>query len=108
MNFAAFREALELGQRIGAGPVLRAWRQVLLFLSRWLQIEARYKFLARFRPAWAPRFLVCPGPAAIPRVTVAALHAEALPTGLAASLRRLARLSPAQHRALASRVLPTR
>jgi lysyl-tRNA synthetase class 2 len=66
LNFAAFREALELGQRIGAGPVLRAWRQVLLFLSRWLQIEARYKFLARFRPAWEPRFLVYPGTGTIP------------------------------------------
>lgn len=66
LNFAAFREALELGQRIGAGPVMRASRKTLLFLSRWLHIEARYKFLARFRPAWAPRFLVYPGPAAIP------------------------------------------
>jgi lysyl-tRNA synthetase class 2 len=92
LNFAAFREALELGQRIGAGPVLRAWRQVLLFLSRWLQIEARYKFLARFRPAWEPRFLVYPGTATIPRVTVAALQAEALPAGPAASLRRPAGL----------------
>ncbi len=94
LNFAAFREALELGQRIGAGPVLRAWRQILVFLSRWLQIEARYEFLARFRPAWAPRFLVYPGAGSIPRVTVAALHAEALPPGLAASLRRLAGLRP--------------
>jgi lysyl-tRNA synthetase class 2 len=94
LNFAAFREALELGQRIGAGPVLRAWRQVLLFLSRWLQIETRYKFLARFRPAWVPRFLVYPGTGSIPRVVVAALQAEALPTGLAASLWRLAGLQP--------------
>jgi lysyl-tRNA synthetase, class II len=46
--------------------VLRAWRQVLLFLSRWLQIEARYTFLARFRPAWEPRFLVYPGTGTIP------------------------------------------
>jgi lysyl-tRNA synthetase class 2 len=91
LNFAAFREALELGQRIGAGPVLRAWRKTLLFLSRWLQIEARYKFLARFRPAWAPRFLVYPGPGTLPRVAVAALQAEALPAW-SASLRRPAGL----------------
>jgi len=92
LNFAAFREALELGQRIGAGPVLRAYRKTLLFLSRWFQIEARYTFLARFRPAWAPRFLVYPGTGTIPRVTVAALQAEALPAGPAASLRRPAGL----------------
>lgn len=91
LNFAAFREALELGQRIGAGPVLRAWRKVLLILSRWLQIEARYQFLAGFRPAWSPRFLVYPGLGTIPRVAVAALRAEARSAGLAASLRRLGR-----------------
>jgi lysyl-tRNA synthetase, class II len=92
LNFAAFREALELGQRIGAGPVLRAYRKTLLFLSRWFQIEARYTFLARFRPAWEPRFLVYPGTGTIPRVTVAALQAEALPARPAASLRRPAGL----------------
>jgi lysyl-tRNA synthetase class 2 len=53
LNFAAFREALELGQRIGAGPVLRAWRKILLFLSRWLHIEARYKFLCGGREAFS-------------------------------------------------------
>jgi lysyl-tRNA synthetase class 2 len=92
LNFAAFREALELGQRIGAGPVVRAWYKTLLFLSRWLQIEARYTFLARFRPAWAPRFLVYPATGTIPRVALAALRAEAPATSLAASLGRLAGL----------------
>ena len=38
LNFAVFRAALERGEKIGAGPVLRAWRSVLLFLSKWFQI----------------------------------------------------------------------
>jgi len=40
--------ALERGERIGAGPVLRAWRSVLIFLSKWFQIESLYKFNAKF------------------------------------------------------------
>ncbi len=36
--------------KIGAGPVLRLWRGLLVFLSRWFQIESLYKFNAKFRP----------------------------------------------------------
>src|SRR5437588_11795586 len=35
LNFAVFRAALERGERLGAGPVLRAWRALLVFASRW-------------------------------------------------------------------------
>ncbi|MDT4946732.1 MAG: lysyl-tRNA synthetase, class [Pseudonocardiales bacterium] len=35
LNFAVFREAIERGERIGAGPLLRAWRGLLIFASRW-------------------------------------------------------------------------
>src|SRR5262245_259556 len=34
LNFAVFRSALARGERIGAGPVLRAWRGILLFAFR--------------------------------------------------------------------------
>ena len=60
LNFAVFRAALARGERIGAGPVLRAWRGLLVFLSRWFQIESLYKFNAKFRPVWEPRFFVYP------------------------------------------------
>ena len=61
LNFAMFRAALERGERIGAGPVLKAWRGLLVFLSRWFQIESLYKFNAKFCPVWEPRFFVFPG-----------------------------------------------
>ncbi len=77
LNFAVFRAALERGERIGAGPVLRAWRGVLIFLSRWFQIESLYKFNAKFSPEWVPRFLVFPGTTDAPRIGLAALEAEA-------------------------------
>lgn len=77
LNFAAFRSALERGERLGAGPVLRAWRGVLIFVSRWFQIESLYRFNAKFQPEWQPRFLIYPAARDLPRVAMAALEAEA-------------------------------
>ena len=77
LNFAVFRDALERGQRIGAGPVLRAWRRLLLIASRWWQIESLYRFNAKFRPTWQPRFLSYPHARDLPRIILAALQAEA-------------------------------
>jgi lysyl-tRNA synthetase, class II len=77
LNFAMFRSALERGERIGAGPVLKAWRGLLVFLSRWFQIESLYKFNAKFCPVWEPRFFVYPGGRDVPRIAFAALEAEA-------------------------------
>jgi lysyl-tRNA synthetase class 2 len=77
LNFAVFRAALARGERIGAGPVLKAWRGLLVFLSRWFQIESLYKFNAKFQPVWQPRFFVYPSLNDAPRIAVAALEAEA-------------------------------
>ena len=91
LNFAVFRSALERGERIGAGPVLRMWRGILLFASRWFQIESLYKFNAKFTPAWVPRFFVFPGASDAPRVGLAALEAEAFLVWPKLEMRRLAR-----------------
>ena len=91
LNFAVFRAALERGERIGAGPVLRAWRRVLIFASRWFQIESLYKFNAKFSPQWVPRFLVFPHTRDTPRIGVAALEAEAFLVWPKLELRRLGR-----------------
>jgi lysyl-tRNA synthetase class 2 len=80
LNFAAFRAALARGERLGAGPILRAWRGILLFLSRWLQIESLYRFNAKFQPGWEPRFIVFPGTRDLPRILLATLRAESLLT----------------------------
>lgn len=57
LNFAVFRSAFEEGARIGAGPVLRLWRRLLLFFSRWWQLEALYRSNVKYGPEWYPRFL---------------------------------------------------
>jgi len=77
LNFAVFRSALERGERLGAGPVLRAWRALLVFASRWFQIESLFRFNAKFRPVWEPRYVCYPQARDLPRIAVAALEAEA-------------------------------
>ncbi|MER5547253.1 phosphatidylglycerol lysyltransferase domain-containing protein [Streptomyces sp. NPDC002589] len=80
LNFAMFRSALARGERLGAGPVLRAWRGLLVRLSRWFQIESLYKFNAKFQPEWVPRYLVFPQTRDLPRIGLAAMQAEAFIT----------------------------
>lgn len=77
LNFAVFRAALERGAELGAGPVARSWRRLLLLGSRWWQIEQLYRFNVKFGPEWVPRYLCFPGPRELPRVALAALRAEA-------------------------------
>jgi lysyl-tRNA synthetase, class II len=77
LNFAVFRSALERGSQIGAGPVLRLWRSVLLKASRWWQIESLYRANAKYLPLWAPRHICFLRAADLPAVAVAALQAEA-------------------------------
>lgn len=76
LNFAAFRDALERGQRIGAGPVSRFNRSVLTFTSRFIQIDSLYRFNAKFRPSWEPRYLVYSGGKELLRAGFAYIKAE--------------------------------
>jgi lysyl-tRNA synthetase class 2 len=76
LNFAVFRAALERGERIGAGPVARAWASLLRLGSRWWQIESLYRFNAKFQPAWVPRFIAFPAARELPRIALAAMEAE--------------------------------
>jgi lysyl-tRNA synthetase class 2 len=76
LNFAVFRAALERGERIGAGPVARAWASLLRLGSRWWQIESLYRFNAKFQPSWVPRFIAFPAARELPRIALAAMEAE--------------------------------
>ncbi len=77
LNFAVFRSAMERGGKLGAGPILRLWRSILVFSSRWFQIESLYRFNAKFSPEWEPRFICYSAVRDVPRIAVAALEAEA-------------------------------
>ncbi|MFF1320122.1 phosphatidylglycerol lysyltransferase domain-containing protein [Streptomyces sp. PAN_FS17] len=103
LNFAMFRSALARGEKIGAGPVLRAWRGLLVFLSRWFQIESLYKFNAKFQPRWEPRFVVYRASADLPRLGLAAMQAEGF-VNMALPLPRFLRRRTAAPRPCAHRV----
>jgi lysyl-tRNA synthetase class 2 len=77
LNFAVFRDAIERGAKIGAGPFLRSWRRILVFASRWWQIESLYRFNVKFQPEWHPRLVSFPSARDLPRIVLAALEAEA-------------------------------
>nr|WP_062341004.1 phosphatidylglycerol lysyltransferase domain-containing protein [Herbidospora sakaeratensis] len=76
LNFAVFRSAFEEGARMGAGPVIRAWRRTLLFLSRWWQLEALYRANVKYHPEWVPRFLAYGDTRDLVRVGIASAIAE--------------------------------
>ncbi len=90
LNFAVFRSAFEAGARIGAGPVIRAWRRLLLFLSRWWQLESLYRSNLKYRPRWVPRYLAYGDTRDLVKVAIALAIAEGFvhPPGLPGLLRK--------------------
>ncbi|ABS03952.1 protein of unknown function DUF470 [Kineococcus radiotolerans SRS30216 = ATCC BAA-149] len=76
LNFAVFRTAFDRGGRLGAGPVLRLWRRVLTFGSRWWQLESLYRANVKYQPQWTPRFLCFASARDVPKIGIAAARAE--------------------------------
>ncbi|MFF8648068.1 phosphatidylglycerol lysyltransferase domain-containing protein [Streptomyces griseoluteus] len=76
LNFAMFRSVFERGARLGAGPVLRLWRSLLAFFSRWWQIESLYRANAKYRPIWEPRYMLFEKSTDVVRIGLAAARAE--------------------------------
>ena len=76
LNFAMVRDVFATGARIGAGPVLRAHRRMLLIASRWWQLESLYRANLKYQPAWVPRYLCYAAPSDLVPVLAAAGRAE--------------------------------
>lgn len=76
LNFAMFRSAFEEGAQLGAGPVARLWRALLVFFSRWWQLETLYRSNVKYMPVWVPRFACYDDARLIPRVGIASMIAE--------------------------------
>ena len=77
LNFAAFRSVFERGAQLGAGPVIKSWRGILLFFSRWVQMESLYRFNSKFRPDWVPRYVLFRKTSELPKIGLAIMRAEA-------------------------------
>src|SRR6476469_5918966 len=76
LNFAMFRSAFEQGAQLGAGPVARLWRGLLVFFSRWWQLETLYRSNMKYQPQWVPRYACYEDARLVPRVGVASVIAE--------------------------------
>ncbi len=76
LNFAMFRSAFEQGAQLGAGPIARLWRGLLVFFSRWWQLETLYRSNMKYQPQWVPRFACYEDARLVPRVGVASVIAE--------------------------------
>ncbi len=76
LNFAMFRSAFEEGAQLGAGPIARLWRALLVFFSRWWQLETLYRSNMKYQPEWVPRFACYEDARLIPRVGIASVIAE--------------------------------
>ena len=77
LNFATFRSIFERGKKLGAGPITRINHRILVFFSRFFQMESLYRFNAKFAPRWEPRFIVFPTIGNLLRVGYAILKVEA-------------------------------
>ena len=77
LNFASFRSIFERGKKLGAGPITRFNHKILLYLSRFFQMESLYRFNAKFQPLWKPRYVVFPGISNLVKIGVAILKIEA-------------------------------
>lgn len=76
LNFAMFREVFDEGGRVGAGPFIRISRSVLLFFSKWWQLESLYRSNAKYHPEWVPRMICFRSSRDLPRISVAMGIAE--------------------------------
>jgi lysyl-tRNA synthetase class 2 len=76
LNFAMFRSAFEQGAQLGAGPIARLWRGLLVFFSRWWQLETLYRSNMKYQPEWVPRYACYVDARLVPRVGIASVIAE--------------------------------
>ncbi len=52
------------------------WRALLVFFSRWWQLETLYRSNMKYQPEWVPRYACYEDARLIPRVGVASVIAE--------------------------------
>lgn len=72
LNFAVFARLMHDPQ----SPVQRLLGRLARVASTHFQLESLYRFNAKFRPRWQPRYLLYEGALGLPRAGLAALRAE--------------------------------
>lgn len=74
LNFAAFARLLSNPR----GRRDRVLARLIRLGNPFFQIESLYRFNSKFQPRWEPRYLLYEGGFTLPRVGLAAVHAEGL------------------------------
>jgi lysylphosphatidylglycerol synthetase-like protein (DUF2156 family) len=75
LNFAAFAKVLD--PPVALDRVASAERRVLQRLAGTFQLERLLAFNRKFEPDWTPRYIAYPSVAALPRIALAVMLAEA-------------------------------
>jgi lysyl-tRNA synthetase class 2 len=74
LNFAAFRELMDLGEQRNRFQRLEYW--LVHRLDRWVKVESLYRFNAKFHPRWTARYVAFESLTDLGWVGLAALTAE--------------------------------
>ncbi|CAM2732493.1 bifunctional lysylphosphatidylglycerol synthetase/lysine--tRNA ligase LysX [Mycobacterium intermedium] len=104
LNFAVFRAAFEQGAQLGAGPIARLWRGLLVFFSRWWQLETLYRSNQKYQPEWVPRYACYDDARLMPKVGVASVIAEGF---LVLPFSRRNKVHTGHHSAVPERLVAT-
>ncbi len=76
LNFAVFRQIFATESKIDAGPVTTLTRKILVFFSRWWQMEALYRSNVKYNPEWYPRYLCYAESSSLLRTSIGSGMAE--------------------------------
>jgi lysyl-tRNA synthetase class 2 len=76
LNFAVLRRFLVEGAEVGAYPMARALRQVMMLASRWWQMDGLYRSNQKYAPDWEPRVVCFERGASLTEVIAAVARAE--------------------------------
>lgn len=88
LNFAMFRSAFAVSERLGASPLQRLNYRLLMFASRWWQLHSLYESNAKYNPVWKRRLLCYSSAQQLTRTLIACGRAEGFLSDVPQAFRR--------------------
>ncbi|MDP9831671.1 MULTISPECIES: bifunctional lysylphosphatidylglycerol synthetase/lysine--tRNA ligase LysX [Trueperella] len=88
LNFAMFRSAFEVSERVGASPLQRLNYRVLMIASRWWQLHSLYESNAKYNPVWKRRLMCYSSAQQLTRTLIACGRAEGFVPDVPQAFRR--------------------
>ncbi|WP_083200652.1 bifunctional lysylphosphatidylglycerol synthetase/lysine--tRNA ligase LysX [Trueperella bernardiae] len=88
LNFAMFRSAFEVSERVGATPLQRLNYRILMLASRWWQLHSLYESNAKYNPVWKRRLMCYSSAQQLTRALIACGRAEGFVPDVPQAFRR--------------------